>query len=203
MDLAIFSLKHRFSKPKKPYKVFGIGTLRTGTTSLGAALQILGCKHTHARRDYLLKCVDQGRLEQVFRWVERHDSFEDWPWPLIYQDLDKRYPGSKFILTTRADDATWLESIKRHAKWTGPTPGRKMFFGHEMPHGHEKQYLQSYREHNDLVRDHFRGRFNSFLEVCWEKGDGWPELCRFLGEPVPDKSFPKLNSSANRLKKWG
>lgn len=45
------------SKRCKTLKIFGIGTLKTGTTSLGRALEILGFNHTHDNREYLLKQV--------------------------------------------------------------------------------------------------------------------------------------------------
>ncbi|MYB38989.1 MAG: hypothetical protein F4Y26_16720 [Gammaproteobacteria bacterium] len=34
---------------------------------------------------------------------------------------------------------------------------------------------------------------SDLLVLDFERGDGWPELCAFLGEPVPDTPFPHVN----------
>ncbi len=202
MDLTRFSIKHLLSKPKKPIKVFCVGTLKTGTTSLSSALKHLGYNHSHKGRGFLLKCVERGQLTPIYNWVKRYDSFDDWPWPLIYPEMDERYPGSKFILTTRVNGEKWLTSIKKHADFTGPTNGRKLFFGHEMPHGNEKQYLSRYQAHNQKIRDYFKNRSGRLLEVCWERGDGWEKLSNFLDEPCcPNINFPQINTSNNRINK--
>lgn len=186
---------------RRPPKVFGIGLIKTGTTSLGAALEQLGYRHTHERRNKLLSHVERGELREIYRWVDQHDSFEDWPWPFLYRALSSRYPDSLFVLTRRADPARWLESVKRHAERFGPSPGRELFFGHAMPQGHEYTYLRCYREHNDAVRSYFARHPGRLLEVCWEEGHGWQELAEFLGERVPDRAFPELNTARQRIAK--
>jgi len=30
----------------------------------------------------------------------------------------------------------------------------------------------------------------NLLVVDWTTGDGWPELCEFLGQEIPDEEFP-------------
>jgi hypothetical protein len=192
----------RSSERKTPSgKIFGIGTLKTGTTSLGAALSILGFNHTHKNREKLLRHVREKKMEPVYRWVDRHDSFDDWPWPLVYRELDARYPGSRFILTVRTRETAWLDSMVRHSEWVGPTRGREMFFGSSAPVGHEREYLARYREHITEVREHFRGRPDQLLEISWGKGDEWQRLCDFLGVPIPDVPFPKINTGANPIHK--
>lgn len=175
--------------------------MRTGTTSLGTALKTLGFRHTHARRNALLRQVKANKLDQVFAWAEQYDSFEDWPWPLIYEQLDARFPASRFILTVRSDEQAWLRSIVKFSRWVGPTPGREMFFGHAMPTGHEHEYLVRYRAHNQAVREHFRGRPGKLLEISWGAGDEWERLCEFLGTNVPDRPFPVRNTSAAPIRK--
>lgn len=180
-------------------KVFGIGLIKTGTTSLGEALSILGYNHTHQNRECLLREVSEARLRRVFRWVDRFDSFEDWPWPLIYKQLDRAYPASKFILTVRDNDRIWYESVCRHHRVFGPTFGRRLFFGRGSPIDSRDRYLRRYREHNSRVMEHFADRPDKLLTVCWERGDAWQELCDFLEAPVPDLDFPLLNTAQDRL----
>jgi hypothetical protein len=186
----------RLPKRSKLPKVFGVGLNKTGTKSLAASLERFGscgCNYDLA----LTRAVMEGRMAPVWRTVRRYDCFEDWPWPLIYRELDQRYPGSKFILTIRLSSEIWMKSLMKHAERIGPTEFRKLVYGYEMPHGHEEEHIRFYEEHNRAVRNYFRERPDQFLEVCWEKGDGWPEICSFLGVPlVTDEPFPHLNSSA-------
>ncbi len=133
-------------------------------------------------------------LTDVFRTVARFDSFEDWPFPLIYREIDERYPNSKFILTVRKDKLTWLESLKKHSLRTRPLRhSRELAFGFHYPFGHEREHIDIYENHNAEVVEYFRARPRDLLVLCWEKGDGWSELCEFLGHEVPDLPLPHAN----------
>lgn len=58
------------------------------------------------------------------------------------------------------------------------------------PLGKKEEHIAVYHRHNRGVRQHFSGREDALLEVCWEEGDGWEELCTFLNRPKPDKPLP-------------
>jgi hypothetical protein len=134
-----------------------------------------------------------GDTEELMRWVAEYESFEDWPWPLIYREIDNRFPGTKFLLTRRKDADTWFRSLCRHAERTGPTEIRKQVYGHEMPHGHRDDHVRVYEEHLRSVREYFSDRPDDLLEVCWEEGDGWAVLASFLGFENPGIAFPHEN----------
>ena len=178
-------------------KIFGIGLNKTGTTTLGECGSILGYRCTSFDRDLLTDVVHKRDFARVEQTVARFDLFEDWPWPLIYEHLDQTFPGSKFILTVRADEDRWLSSLKKHSMMTHPIRHcRKLAYGHRYPHGHEEAHLSLYREHNDAARSYFSSRRTDFRELCWENGDGWKELCEFLGQEIPTLPFPHKNRSA-------
>lgn len=187
-----------FTRRRSP-KVFGIGTIKTGTTSLGKALEIMGFNHSNSDREYLLRCLGNSNLKPIFKYADRYDSFEDWPWPMLYKEMEQHYPNSRFILTLRSDEQVWLQSVVKHAKWVGPTYGRALFFDYSTPLGHEQAYLDAYRRHVEEVREYFAQRPGKLLEICWEKGHGWHELCAFLEQPVPDTPFPVLNTATTRI----
>ena len=43
------------------------------------------------------RTLSLGRLEEIFAEIDRHESFEDWPCPLMYKELLFRYgPDAKF-----------------------------------------------------------------------------------------------------------
>ena len=175
-------------------KVFGIGLNKTGTKTLGACLRTLGFRNKSYDLE-LLGAWSTGNLKEIFSVSDRYDSFEDWPWPLLYKEFDQRYPEARFILTLRKDPSAWFDSLCRHAVRTGPTEARKIVFGHEMPHSFEEEHLALYNCHREEVIRYFHGREDKLLILCFEKGDGWHELAGFLGFPVPDAPFPHMNPS--------
>lgn len=180
-------------------KVFGIGLNKTGTTTLGLCGRMLGLRSTSCDKKLLADFVVWNDFVRIKQKVSDYDLFEDWPWPLIFKDLDQMYPGSKFILTVRQSEQKWLESLKSHSMRTHPTEHcRKLAFGYNFPHGNEKEHIEFYRQHNDSVRSYFSGRSNDFIELCWEKGDGFEELCNFLNCDVPDLPFPHANKGSEK-----
>jgi len=182
-----------------PSKIFGVGLNKTGTTTLGLMGRVLGLRCKSCDRGLLEDFVVRKDFTRIEETVRDHDLFEDWPWPLIYRDLDRMYPGSKFILTARRSPEAWLESLKKHSMRTHPTRHhRKLAYGFPYPHGRERDHLEFYRRHNDEVRAYFEGRRENFIELCWEKGDGFRELCGFLGCEVPDTPMPHANRGADK-----
>lgn len=110
--------------------------------------------------------------------------------------------GSKFILTVRKNKEVWLKSLKSHSMRNHPTKNcRKLAYGYNYITGHEKEHLQFYERHNDSVRAYFQGREADFIEVCWEYGHGWHELCGFLDKSFPNCSFPHANKGSTRRPK--
>lgn len=181
-------------------KVFGIGLNKTGTTSLGICLKKMGYKHLSCRRD-LLEHYTKGYTESVYKVIDDYDSFEDWPYPLMYVDLFKEYPNSKFILTVRSSAEKWLRSLMEHSLYTNPfVHCRKMAYGYSYPHYAQAQHIQFYEAHNRAVVDFFKrmGAEDRLLFACWEQGHGWAELAAFLGRPAPDEPFPRARAKETR-----
>lgn len=179
-------------------KVFGIGLNKTGTTTLGQCGRMLGLRCTSCDRSLLKDYAVNNDLSGIERKANQYDLFEDWPWPLVYKQLDEMYPGSKFILTVRSSEETWLASLKSHSMRTHPTKHcRKFAYGYNFPHKHEQEHLEFYRRHNDDARSYFANRSADFLELCWERGDGLKELCDFLECPLPSDPLPHANKGTD------
>lgn len=185
-------------------KVFGIGFQKTATTTLLEALRRLGYRCKDGGKA-LIPALQRGDLAPVFEVVDQYDAFEDNPWPLLYRELDARYPGSKFILTQR-NEVDWLNSVVNHLGF-GPDPMQKLVYGVGFPAGFEDVFLERYRRHNAAVQAHFADRPGDLLVVDFCAGAGWQELCAFLGHEIPDAPFPHSNkrpytaakSRSNRL----
>lgn len=197
-------------------KVFGIGWAKTGTTTLGKCFRILGYRHQAQNLD-LVKDVGQGDLSRILELAKAKDSFEDWPWILLFKELDEAFPGSRFVLTRRTPEK-WVRSYSNMLENQGDASEelneiRRILYGLPFPHVSESQLIERYERHNRDVADYFRDRPEDLLTVSWEEGDGWKELCQFLGKEIPKEPFPHANrgkyagqSAAGRIKsglmKW-
>ncbi len=175
-------------------KVFGIGLNKTGTKTLGECFKVFGFKH-YSYDFNLLNEYSNNNYQKIFEVCNEYQSFEDWPWPLLYKEFEKEYSDAKFILTIRKNPDTWFESLCRHAIKTGPTETREIVFGFPMPHDHKKHHIDFYNKHNSEVIEYFKGREDKLLIINWEKDSGWQELAEFLGFPVPQIPLPHLNPS--------
>ncbi|HFD80776.1 MAG TPA: sulfotransferase family protein [Gammaproteobacteria bacterium] len=175
-------------------KIFGIGVNKTGTKSLGEALSRLGFNHRAWSRETYEIYREHG-VPGLLGVVEKYDSFEDWPWPLVYREIDEAVPGSKFILTLRESPELWYRSLCKHSMRTGPNVMRSEIYGYPIPQMNKDEHIRFYNEHVENVRNYFKGRPDDLLEVCWGRGDGWSELAAFLGCECPDEPFPHRNKS--------
>ena len=173
-------------------KVFGVGFQRTGTTSLATALNSLGIKTLQFPKE-LYDDIDHDVIREF-------DGFTDDPVTLLYKELDKRYPESKFIHTIR-DEKTWIKSI-RWLLTTGRVKFKESFtkYGDEFnmklfgtTEYDEKLFLDTYRKYNDEVFNYFSNRSDDCLVIDFTKGEGFEKLCPFLDQPIPDSPFPVVN----------
>lgn len=182
-------------------KVFCIGFHKTGTTSLEKALELLGYRVTgpNGTRDPDIASKVYDMADEL---VQQYDAFQDNPWPVIYREMDEKYPGSKFILTMRSPES-WISSQVRDFGLR-ETPMRQWIYGAGCPEGNEAIYVARYERHNREVLEYFRDRPDDLLVMDLPKGDGWRKLCGFLDEPIPDEPFPHANkaSVSRRIKNW-
>jgi hypothetical protein len=176
-------------------KVVGIGLNKTGTKTLAVCLTQWGYNHFTWDFDAFQQ-YQRGDYESLWKTMRAHDSFEDWPWPLMYKEIDTQFPDTRFVLTIRKSPEVWFSSLCKMAMRLGPlTDYEQYIYGYAIPHGHKDEHVQFYNAHNQAVEEYFKDRPEQFLKVCWENGDGWEELANFLGKPVPDQPFPHKNKS--------
>mgnify|MGYP005842426787 FL=1 len=176
-------------------KIFGIGLSKTGTSSLAHALEILGyrVKDYPGIERYIPgdpSCIDPALLE-------RYDALTDTPIPSFYRELDRAYPGSKFILTVREREG-WLKSCQKqfteklavkqneaHNRLFLDLYGTTVFDAEKFSAGYDR-FVSG-------VLEYFRDRPQDLLVMDITGGEGWEKLCPFLGKPVPELPFPKAN----------
>lgn len=182
-------------------RVFGLGLSKTGTSSLGEALNRLGIPSIHYPYDETTyRELREGRYRLSV--LERYRAVVDIPVAPFYAQLDAAFPGSRFILTVR-DEASWLRSAEMHwrllGEWRNAYPDFNRFHEFISPcvYGtvgfNRERFAYVYRTHTRNVREYFAARPHDLLvlDVCG--GEGWEPLCGFLDEPVPDEPFPHAN----------
>jgi hypothetical protein len=180
-------------------KIFCIGLNKTGTTSLAQALEILGYRTVHhGSIDFgadLRLALRQNK--PLFTYASRKLADAD-AWADVmaitrnYEVVDREFPGSKFILTTRPLDG-WLDSRERHVQRNLDKVRRgdlRAWTTIDRP-----EWTRLWEEHHRGVLEYFAGRDNDFLVL--NGNEGWDPLVEFLGVDRPDVAFPQVN--VNRI----
>jgi hypothetical protein len=185
----------------KKSKVFGIGLSRTGTRSLTIALHVLGFDTVHYPTDStILETLVRG--DARFPLLKHYDGITDITVAPYYEDLDRAWPGSKFVLTVR-DEEGWLHSCRKH--WARPLIDKEVekpqvymeiqrflraavYASYEFD---EERFRRVYRRHVECVTDYFAGRESDLLVLDIVSGDGYERLAPFLDVSVPTEIFPR------------
>lgn len=190
-----------------PTRVFGIGMHKTATSSLHKAFQAFGFDSFHwgaGEAPLIWQEMKSGRSKTLEQWYALSDN----PIPLLYQQLDKAYPGSKFILTIR-DEQDWLRSVERlwdyrynPTRWvwdTYPFTNHIHTVLYGQKYFNAEVFLARYRRHNAEVKEYFKHRPDDLLILDIPASNGWKPLAGFLGKPVPDAPFPWNNNTRQNV----
>ncbi len=199
-------------------KVIGAGFGRTGTLSLKTALEDLGfgpCHHmmvvlTQSRQLKLWDDIARGKRADWNKVFSGFGASVDWPSCKYYRELMEAFPDAKVVLSIR-DEERWYESAKKTIysigrqmlksplSWIIPRVIRLRRMSNNVIWGgtfadrfEDRDYaLQVYRRHIEEVKKVVPPE----RLLVYEVKEGWEPLCKFLGVPVPDKPFPRLNDS--------
>lgn len=185
-------------------KVFVIGLSKTGTTSIGNALALLGYKRIgwkDIRSRHLVHTYINGNVQPLIEQTEYFDAFEDLPWPFVYEQMADLYPDAKFLLSLRKDEQTWLQSMKRHQS-RGVWEPAVRFYGTQDIDGKGEVVLDAYRSHTANVRRFFRNKPGRYAELVVDNDSdtNWRALCSVAQCPeggIPSVEFPKSNTIAH------
>jgi hypothetical protein len=168
--------------PSIKYRVWNIGLPRTGTMTFCEALTILG----------YTKVQHNPRFEHLADLQAASDA----GCILYYKYLDYKYPGSKFVLTTR-DLSSWIASAEFiYTKYPATDKDiailRRMHIYESVTFDRQK-FIDAYHRHYADVRRYFKDRPDDLLVMNFIEGDGWEILCPFLELPIPEVPFPHKN----------
>ena len=188
-------------------QVIGVGLGRTGTASLKVALEQLGfggCYHfgeigknlSHAGQ-WLSAAGGNPDWERIF---EGFGAAVDYPVCNFWEELAEAYPEAKIILTVR-DANNWFDSVyttifsPMFIDWFKKGPSWEFFkntvlrdFGEKV---HERNFMVPYFEQRNAS---IKQTISDERLLVYEVKQGWEPLCNFLGLPIPDEPFPRVNS---------
>ena len=129
-----------------------------------------------------------------------------------FETLYGLYPNAVFVCTTRPLES-WADSVRRHRLRIRGTDTPRDFDliaaqeGADSPLTSRLPIHDAIWRHPDLpsvhaaweqrVTDFFHGKPDAkLLRFSLFDGDGWPELCGFLGCEAPGEAFPHANREA-------
>lgn len=185
-----------------PTRIFGIGMHKTGSTSLHHAFEILGFNSWHWSSAHYAKAIwaEMTAFEKSTS-LEHFYALCDLPIAILFKQLDRAYPNSRFILTLR-DEEDWLRSVEnhwghktnKHRGWWDTDPFTH--FIHKQIYGQKnfdrEVFRARYRRHNAEVMDYFARR-SDLLVLDVDHNDKWGKICAFLDRPLPMVSYPGEN----------
>jgi hypothetical protein len=191
-----------------PLEVIGAGLGRTATFSMKFALEHLGfgpCYHMSevfagARRNIPLWLdVVNGNPD----WDTIFDGYQsatDYPACTYWRELAEHYPDAKVVLTVRDPDS-WFDSVSQtifseqmQGSLAG-SPAEIMMRGVVFDAFGDRMSDQAF------MTNWFERRNQNVIDslppkrlLVYSPKEGWAPLCSFLGVPVPDGPFPRVNS---------
>jgi hypothetical protein len=189
-------------------KVIGAGLGRTATFSLKFALEHLGfgpCYH--------MSEVFAGGRRNVPLWLDAvqgtpkwdaifagYSSTTDYPACTYWRELADFYPDAKVILTVRDPDS-WFDSVSEtifSEQMQRPLVGTPL---ETMMRGTIFDAFDGRAKDRAFMTDWFKRRNQQVIDalpperlLVFSPKEGWTPLCSFLGVPVPDSPFPRVNS---------
>ncbi len=197
-------------------KVIGAGLGRTGTMSLKLALEHIGFGPSY----HMLEIMAQARTRLPL-WMNVVHGAPDWdaifggfsatvdfPSCTYWRELADRYPGAKVILSDRGADS-WYSSIRQ----TIFSPANvASFLSSPVAEFMLGTSIGPFVDHLD-DRDWMTGYFDRWREsvisalpperlLVHRSQEGWEPLCAFLGVPVPDQRYPRVNSKDDMLSEF-
>ena len=205
-------------------KVFGTGFGRTGTMSLKIALEELGigpCYHmkevvfhpSHIKIWYDISRGEDPNWNHLFRGF---NSAVDFPVSLFYKQLMSKFPDAKFILTLRDFDKWYISTSNTIYKVPSILPSWfkqvvypiRLFIAMQVnliwvglfnnKFSDKESAKKVYYEHIESVKK----TIPSDKLLIYHVSKGWGPLCEFLNVAVPKIPFPKVNDTAEMLRKF-
>jgi hypothetical protein len=150
--------------------------------------------------------TDRATLETLVRGdvrfplLEHYDGITDITVAPYYEDLDRAWPGSKFVLTV-CDEDSWLhfchDVFLQHEEATQYEKDSVSMeiqrFLHAAVYGsydfNEERFRRAYRRHLESVTRYFSGREHDLLVLDILAGEGYEQLAALAFPFLPSHSL--------------
>ena len=207
-------------------RVICVGFNKTGTTTLGKCFDILGmapvarpqalhdvflnANHevygsnkefgSYPYRSICSQVFDEKNFKFALNISREFLAYHDRPWNVgnLFKCMDEAYPSSKFILTWR-DPQKWWDSVNNWLTKSHPQDEAKYlrYLNHLNTDQLDKEtFIAGYLNHNQNIIDYFKDKPEKLLTINFENGEGWAEICNFLGAQIPEINFPHENKQS-------
>jgi len=196
--------------------VIGSGFGRTGTMSIKLALEALGLGRCHHMgelyaQDWQVPHWHAAARGEPVDWgslLNGYGACIDWPSAHFWREIAAAFPDAKIIHTVRTPESWWesySETIMKFidagvtmpegvvrdmSRWSVDVIGRQTFGS-------------DFTDREAGIRA-FNGRLAEVREavpedrlLVFEVSQGWQPLCDFLGLPIPDAPFPRVNDRSD------
>lgn len=212
--------------PRRARKCFVLSLHRSGTRSVTDLFEQLGLRTIHWPVRYngvRLQPKVAGRetdLEFVTDVIEpvinKHDAVTDVPVPVLYRQLDERYPNAKFLLLRR-NPTDWIRSVRKHTRGRSFNIYERVQYWHYFPNRpaaltdlSDAQLAEMCHRHFAQVENYFSTRgAEKFAAFDLEDPGAGANMAAFLGFsgdvklPHVVDAPPKEGRAARLLKKLG
>ena len=182
--------------------------------------------HQTERQKYYSTILNNGQTESeeaIKAIFEGFVAMVDYPGCMFYEELIKLNPNAKVILTIRDSPEAWAKSAgdtifsgNKSSSWLKSKMSDFVFricmpnyllviyeIIHKVhgvhPNDPKTDLAQMYTDWNNRVIETVPAEKLLVFNVK----EGWKPLCDFLGVAVPDKPFPRVNSSASFKESMG
>ncbi|KAI9758561.1 MAG: hypothetical protein M4579_002996 [Chaenotheca gracillima] len=146
-------------------------------------------------------------------------AVSDIPCACFAEELIAAYPDAKIIYTTR-DKEAWFKSMQNTLLAWSKHPSIKLIQLHGAIFGKPMRYVSDYLD--VYFHGYFGGDFIANGRRVWDEHydlvhslappekildyqvkEGWGPLCEFLGDPVPNLEFPRVNDTDEFQRRLG
>lgn len=195
-------------------ELIGAGFGRTGTSSIRMALERIGAGPCHHMSEVFANpgqiatwhTAARGEAVDWPAFLSGYRSLIDWPSSYFWRDLMRAFPEAKVLLTVR-DPEAWWESFSQTiltmldvasfpdpalAGWPAMVDAivtQGTFGGRP---GDRDHVIAVFERHIAEVK----AEVPADRLLVYEARQGWQPLCDFMGVPVPDEAFPRVNDTA-------
>lgn len=222
VSIPIRDVNQTFLINPRARKIFCVGYNKTGTTSIGRALEDFGYKlGDQSVAEQLMDDWAVRNFKRIVQYCESADAFQDLPFSVdfTYQILDYAFPESRFILTVRSNADEWYDSLIRFYQKIMKTEElptaddmKKFPYGGAGWFWRQEQnifgvdestvcdeiiYKTHYSDHNKRIQEYFKFRPKDLLVLNLSNPESMRTLCAFLEIEYKGQTMPHLNKSRN------